>query len=252
MSNEDTNKTNRRGFLGDGVRVAGALALTGVTGLVAFRRGRDRETVWQLDPDACTECGNCATYCVLDESAVKAVNCFDVCGYCNICTGYFVEKYYELDTAAENQLCPTGAIVRQFVEKKAGQRYYEYTIEEDLCIGCAKCVKGCERMNGSLYLQVCHDRCVNCNECSIAIACPAQAFHQIPAEMGEILKRTAAELMGTRAKKMRREAGMPDEKQAARELTARVERQLAWRAEQDRRQREKERASSAQEGVQEP
>ena len=26
--------------------------------------------MWQIDPDVCTTCGNCATYCVLDESAV--------------------------------------------------------------------------------------------------------------------------------------------------------------------------------------
>jgi len=79
---------------------------------------------------------------VLDESAVKCVQCFDMCGYCDICTGYFDTNYSELTTAAENQLCPTGAIVRTFVEEKAGQRFYEYTIDLPKCIGCGKCVKG--------------------------------------------------------------------------------------------------------------
>ncbi len=50
-------------------------------------------------------------------------------------------------------------------------------------MGCGKCVKGCNMFgNGSLYLQVSHDRCVNCNICAISTACPAQAFRQVPAD----------------------------------------------------------------------
>src|SRR6185436_15728344 len=79
---------------------------------------------------------------------------------------------------AENQLCPTAAIKRTYVEDP----YYEYTIDEQLCIGCAKCVEGCNRFgNGSLFLQIRHDRCVNCNECSIARVCPGDAFRRQPA-----------------------------------------------------------------------
>jgi electron transport complex protein RnfB len=90
-----------------------------------------------------------------------------------------------VDSAAENQLCPTSAIVRTFVEDP----YYEYTIDEDLCIGCGVCVKGCASFgNGSLYLQVKHDLCVNCNECAIARACPAHAFRRVPADQPYILK----------------------------------------------------------------
>jgi len=66
--------------------------------------------VWQIDPDRCIACRKCETECVLDVSAVKAVNCFALCGYCDVCTGYFPTEDYELDTGAENQLCPTGAI----------------------------------------------------------------------------------------------------------------------------------------------
>ena len=42
--------------------------------------------------------------------------------------------------------------------------------------------------NGSLFLQVRHDRCLNCNECAIGRACPAQAFRRVPAEQPYLLK----------------------------------------------------------------
>ncbi len=75
-------------------------------------------------------------------------------------------------------MCPLGAIQRRFIEEP----YFEYTIDETLCVGCGKCVKGCNAFgNGSLYLQVRHDRCVNCNDCAIARACPAGAFRRVPA-----------------------------------------------------------------------
>ena len=84
-----------------------------------------------------------------------------------------------LDESGEKQLCPTGAIRRAFVEDP----YFEYTIDETKCIGCALCVKGCGSYgNGSLYLQVRHDRCVNCNECRIAQACPSGAISRIAME----------------------------------------------------------------------
>jgi electron transport complex protein RnfB len=95
-----------------------------------------------------------------------------------LCFGFFQPGATTLNSAAENQICPTGAIRRKFIEEP----YYEYTIDESLCIGCGRCVKGCSAFgNGSLVLQVRHDRCVNCNECSIARDCPSDAFRQIPA-----------------------------------------------------------------------
>jgi electron transport complex protein RnfB len=179
------------------------LGLVGAAGYVTASRARPGDTVWQLDPDKCTKCGNCETHCVLDVSAVKAVQCFELCGYCDVCTGYFPAKGYELDTGAKNQLCPTGAIVRRYIPddkaEKAGVRYFEYTIDEPLCIGCGKCVEGCELMNGSLYLQVRHDLCLNCNECSIAVACPAQAFRRVPAAEPAILKKLAQEAVQQKA-----------------------------------------------------
>ena len=176
----------RRGFVGDLFRIAAAVGLVGSGALLARRKGLSGEMVWQLDPTKCIACGNCATHCVLDESAVKCVDSFEICGYCNRCPGYFELNANDLNTGAENQLCPTGALRRDFVQHP----YYEYTIISELCIGCGKCVKGCEAFgNGSLYLQVCHDRCKDCNECSIAVACPSQAFRRVRATEPYLLKK---------------------------------------------------------------
>ena len=161
----------------DFVRAASAVGLGGVVAAL-IRSANAGDTVWQIDPWKCTQCGRCATECVLEQSAAKCVHSFDMCGYCRLCTGYFEPQPNKLDTAAENQLCPTGAIFRTFVEDP----YYEYTINEPLCGGCAKCVKGCTMFgNGSLHLQIRQDICVHCNECSIARACPADAIHRVPA-----------------------------------------------------------------------
>ena len=68
---DETKKTtDRRGFLRDGARVAGAIAFVGSAGFMASRYGHGSDLVWQLDPDKCTACGNCATHCVLDMSAI--------------------------------------------------------------------------------------------------------------------------------------------------------------------------------------
>lgn len=190
MANQD-GKIDRRKFMGDNVRIAGALGLCGLAGVLAVRKSRGENLFWQIDPDKCIACGRCESNCVLDESAVKAVQCFTLCGYCDVCTGYFPVKDYVLETGAENQLCPTGAINRKFIEEKGGQRFFEYTIEEKLCIACGKCVAGCKLMNGSLYLQVRYDRCLNCNECSIAIGCPTEAFVRVPAGSPNLLKKIA-------------------------------------------------------------
>ena len=207
------NPPTRRVFLGDVIRVFGAMGLCGTGAWLTLRpRGRAESEsaqpsqhwkhsgepsgpapagasgyVWQIDPDLCIACGGCQKHCVLDISAVKAVQCFALCGYCDVCTGYFPTQGYVLETGAENHLCPTGAITRRFVERHGDERFFEYTIDEQKCIACGKCVAGCRLMNGSLYLQVRHDRCVNCNECAIAVACPAQAFRRVPASQPYLL-----------------------------------------------------------------
>ena len=181
---EEKKNLARRTFIRSSVRNGLLLGLGGLAGAALGRSGSSG-IVWQLDPNKCISCGNCATNCVLDQSAVKCVHSYPMCGYCELCTGYFEPQPNALNTGAEIQLCPLGAIQRKYVEDP----YYEYTIDEELCIGCAKCVKGCNAFgNGSLYLQVRHDRCLNCNECSIAAACPSEAFRRVPAERPYLLK----------------------------------------------------------------
>ena len=171
----ESKSKNRREFIQDGARLTLALALGGIGGLSLSKVVKD-DYVWQIDPFLCTQCGRCATECVMEPSAVKCVHAYDLCGYCDLCGGYLKPDANERTTAAENQLCPTAAIERKFIEDP----YFEYKINEDLCIGCAKCVKGCTAFgNGSLHLQIIHDICVNCNECSIARVCPSDAISRV-------------------------------------------------------------------------
>ncbi len=172
---EKKKDLNRRAFIDRGFRFSIGLGLTGL-GVGLYKRSRAKEYVWQLDPAKCIQCGRCATSCIMTPSAVKCFHVYDMCGYCDLCGGYFRPEAKNLTTAAENQLCPTAAIERKFIEEP----FFEYHIIEELCIGCAKCVKGCGAFgNGSLQLQVNHRLCVDCNECSIARDCPADAFERV-------------------------------------------------------------------------
>jgi electron transport complex protein RnfB len=153
--------------------------------------------VWQIDPFKCTQCGRCATECVRDLSAVKCVHAYQLCGYCDLCGGYFKPNTHKLNTGAESQLCPTGALKRKYIEEP----FFEYTIEEDLCNGCGKCVKGCGSFgNGSLHLQIRHNECQNCNECSIARMCPSNAISRVPVEAAYLIKGDFKEASGTTPK----------------------------------------------------
>jgi electron transport complex protein RnfB len=150
------------------------LALIGFS----FRKSKAKGALcfWQIDRQKCTFCGRCETNCVLPTSAVKCVHAVKVCGYCDLCGGYYRTNVKELNTAAENLMCPTGAIQRKFVEDP----YFEYSINENLCNACGKCAKGCNSFgNGSLYLQIKHELCKNCNECTIAKICPADAIKRV-------------------------------------------------------------------------
>ena len=176
----------RRKFLQTlGSAVAGGTILAASAGLARKMKIAEASLFWQIDPQKCTQCGRCETHCVLPVSAVKCVHAFKICGYCDLCGGYYRSNVKELNTAAENLLCPTGAIQRTFVEDP----YFEYTIVESLCNGCGKCVKGCTAFgNGSLYLQIKRELCTDCNECTIATVCPSDAISRVPYEMAYQLK----------------------------------------------------------------
>jgi electron transport complex protein RnfB len=174
---ENNNKKSRRDFIRSGTRLSILLTLGAVSGIAAKHLTAEKY-VWQIDPFKCTQCGRCATSCVMTPSAVKCIHAFNLCGYCDLCGGYLKPDANKRSTAAEDQLCPTAAIARKYIEEP----YFEYIINEDLCIGCAKCVKGCTSFgNGSLHLQIIHKRCLNCNECSIARLCPSQAISRVKA-----------------------------------------------------------------------
>jgi len=193
MSTEsDSPGIKRRDFLQRLAKGAALFCFGGLLGkLISSSRGKGTKgMVWQIDPEKCIQCGNCATHCVLTPSAVKCVHDFKMCGYCRICTAFLVEDYPSLNEGAENQLCPVGAIARKFVEDP----YYEYTIDEQRCIGCGRCVKGCTSYgNGSLYLQINREFCIDCNECSIAPVCEGNAITRIPAEQQYMHKRKTKE-----------------------------------------------------------
>lgn len=168
----ESKEVDRRDF----IRGAAAAAFAGAA--YAAVGEKTEPMVWQLDPNKCTQCGRCSTHCVLNPSAVKCLNQFNICGYCDLCFGYLQPGSRDRDTGAENQLCPTAAIKRTYIEEP----YYEYVIDEKRCIGCAKCVKACLVFgNASFYLQIRQDVCLNCNECSIAKACPSDSFRRVPA-----------------------------------------------------------------------
>jgi len=175
---------SRRDFINSGVRLTLGLTVLGTGAFTLKRSANGKEYVWQIDPFKCTQCGRCATECVKATSAVKCVHAFDLCGYCDLCGGY-LKPGAKRETGAENQLCPTAAIQRRFIEEP----YFEYIIDEELCIGCGKCVKGCSAFgNGSLHLQVRHDLCLNCNHCSIARMCPNEAVGRVPADEPYLIK----------------------------------------------------------------
>jgi electron transport complex protein RnfB len=184
LNDKSNRPVKRRDFLRSGINTVAGITVGGISGILISRAGSD-DTVWQIDPDICVQCENCSVNCVLSPSAVKCVHAFSMCGYCDLCSGYLQPGAKSRDTGAENQLCPSGAIKRTYVEEP----YFEYTIDENLCIGCGKCVKGCGAFgNGSLHLQIRHDRCMNCNECSIARSCPSGAVRRIPAKTAYLLR----------------------------------------------------------------
>jgi electron transport complex protein RnfB len=176
----------RKKFLRICGSVLAGTAIVSVSGISLKRiLAKESSYFWQIDSSKCTFCGRCETDCVLPTSAVKCVHANRVCGYCDLCGGYYRTNVKDLNTAAENLLCPTGAIKRAYVEDP----YFEYAIDENLCNGCGKCAKGCNSFgNGSLYLQVKQELCTNCNECKISKVCPSGAIQRVSYDDAYLLK----------------------------------------------------------------
>jgi len=173
---------NRRDFLRAlcGTALAAPLAI-----LAIGKRKATSETLWQIAPGKCIQCGRCETACVLMPSAVKCVHQYASCGYCLFCSGYYQDKRANFDTAAENLRCPVDAISRTYIEDP----YFEYRIDEEKCTGCGKCVKGCASFgNGSLFLQIKQDLCKRCNQCRIAEVCPSHAISRVDPDSPYIFK----------------------------------------------------------------
>lgn len=199
MADAPDSKTTRRDFLKTCCRCAGAAAVGAVGAGLVVRADADK--VWQVNPDLCQACAKyierdsadvdgwarCATECVLKRSAVRAVNDFDRCGYCFICPAYHDVNSPRADDGTHvGRICPQDAIIRKAVgpidPTDPYNQPYEYSIDEEKCNGCGRCVNFCKPPlgNGSLRLEVRHDLCVDCNQCSIATACPYDAFVRAP------------------------------------------------------------------------
>lgn len=193
MDQKKNKYQSRRDF----VRTAGKIIVAApliIIPAALIKKTNPSEYVWQIDPLKCTQCGQCKTNCVMTPSAVKCVHAYKMCGYCDLCGGYLRQGVKTISTAAENQMCPVGAITRTFVEEP----YFQYTIDQKLCDACGKCVKGCGDFgNGSLSLQIIQDRCQNCNECSIARRCPSNAISRIPIAVAYIEKEKGGLNMNT-------------------------------------------------------
>ena len=93
---------SRRDLFRNTLRGTGVVALATVTGSMMKDGVQAEEEVWQIDPHKCTECGKCETHCVVTPSAVKAVHAFGACGFCDLCTAYFVPDPFDLNEGAEN------------------------------------------------------------------------------------------------------------------------------------------------------
>lgn len=188
-----SEKKPRREFLGTMARGA---ALVGLCGSGVFLVNKTHQVyAWQLDTAKCVNsrlgatgvdvCELCASECVVELSAVRAVNEYSKCGRCYICPAYFdITSAVNDEGLPSQKLCPRDAIERKPIgwvdPDDPANNFYEYIIDEVLCNGCGRCVMGCKEPAGlgSIKLEVRYNLCTDCNRCSIAIACPDDAYFQ--------------------------------------------------------------------------
>jgi electron transport complex protein RnfB len=188
-----TKKFTRREVLGHAARGAALAGLAGTAGILAFKA--NKTYAWTIDPQRCVDsklgawgvetCELCATECVLSLSAVRAVNSFSECGRCYICPAYFkITSAVGPDGLPSEKVCPRDAITREAIgwidPDDPANNFYEYTIDEAKCNGCGRCVMECKEPAGlgSIRLEVRHNVCLSCNRCTIATACPEEAYER--------------------------------------------------------------------------
>ncbi len=194
MSDDPT----RRDVLGLAVRGTGLVILGGAA--IHLTQRAAAAGMWQVDPSKCLNirlgatgvaaCDLCRTECVVSLSAVRAVNEFVKCGRCCICPAYYdVTSETGPDGLPAGKLCPRDAIERTAIgdvdPDDPLNNFYEYTIDEAKCDGCGKCVMACKEPAGlgSIRLEVRNNLCLDCNRCSIAMACPDDALVRDTADL---------------------------------------------------------------------
>ena len=194
-----SDEISRRELLGKVVK-GSVLAGMGGAALYLVQKAHG-EVVWQVDASRCINsrldmveaevCNLCTTECVVSLSAVRAVNEFSKCGRCYICPAYFdINSAVDEEGLPSQKLCPRDAITREPIgmvdPEDPANNFYEYTIDEEKCDGCGRCVIMCKEPLGlgSITLKVRYNKCVDCNRCAISLACPKDAISQVPKEKG--------------------------------------------------------------------
>lgn len=131
--------------------------------------------LWEISCGDCTTCGLCETNCVKAKSAViakidesKATNRLYNPAY------FRNYKGNNVDTSIANRVCPSGAIVRTVLSDTSAS----YSIDAALCTGCGKCVQGSKKGDKEFCLIINPETCLDCNECNIAVNCPAKAIER--------------------------------------------------------------------------
>jgi electron transport complex protein RnfB len=192
---EKKTKYTRREMLGHAARGAALVGIGGTAGILALKA--NKTYAWTIAADRCINsklgelgvevCDLCATDCVLTLSAVRAVNYFSKCGRCYICPAYYkITSAVGPDGLPSEKVCPRDAIERTPIgwidPDDPANNFYEYTIDETKCNGCGVCVMECKEPAGlsSIVLEVRHNVCLDCNRCSIASACPEDAYDRRP------------------------------------------------------------------------
>ncbi len=181
----------RREYLRRAGHALGVLALGGATARILSTPSEEgdfiaqgRRFAWQINAEKCQQCGLCATSCVRNISAVKAINDPKKCSNCVVCHGHITNIHIDSEKIKSegDRVCPHNAVVRKNFSGGADGLFL-YSHDPALCVGCAQCVKHCTELGSrSMFLIIRPDLCLGCNECSIAVACPHDAIERIPRE----------------------------------------------------------------------